>query len=298
MLLGGRRFSTPRHVFWNFVSSSRDRINQAKEDWKAMRFPLIPGDDEEFIPLPEVPDDGQLSVTEFRRVRAQDRRDAQRRAGRRSRQSARSSCSTAFRNRTGPGARSRRCSRTASVWSCPTSAGSPDRTSRRTSRPTRPTSLVDDVFALADALGLERFALVGHDWGGAIAWAAALRGDPRLTRLAIINAPHPVVFQKSLIEDAEQRAASQYINAFRTPGLRRDGRGDGLRLVLRQDLRRATSTCRKIPEAEKRAIYRRLVAARGVDRDAQLVPRGEGGRAAAGRDRAAARPGCCAPFPR
>ena len=79
-------------------------------------------------------------------------------------------------------------------------------------------TLIDDIFALADALGLEQFALVGHDWGGAIAWGAALRGDPRLTRLAIVNAPHPVVFQKSLIEDADQRAASQYITAFRTPG--------------------------------------------------------------------------------
>ena len=78
--------------------------------------------------------------------------------------------------------------------------------------------LVDDIFALADALGLERFALVGHDWGGAISWPAALRGDPRLTRLAIVNAPHPVVFQKSLIEDSDQRSASQYITAFRTPG--------------------------------------------------------------------------------
>jgi pimeloyl-ACP methyl ester carboxylesterase len=77
--------------------------------------------------------------------------------------------------------------------------------------------LVDDIFALADALGLEDFALVGHDWGGAIAWPAALRGDPRLTRLAIVNAPHPVIFQKSLIEDEDQRAASQYMNAFRAP---------------------------------------------------------------------------------
>ena len=55
MLMGGGAFATPRHVFWNFVSSSRERINQAKEDWQAMRFPLIPGDDEEFIPIPEVP---------------------------------------------------------------------------------------------------------------------------------------------------------------------------------------------------------------------------------------------------
>jgi len=55
MLMGGQAFATRRYVFWNFVSSSRDRINQAKEDWKSMRFPLIPGDDAEFIPLPEVP---------------------------------------------------------------------------------------------------------------------------------------------------------------------------------------------------------------------------------------------------
>ena len=55
MLMGGQAFSTRRYVFWNFVSSSRDRINQAKEDWKALRFALIPGDNQEFIPLPEVP---------------------------------------------------------------------------------------------------------------------------------------------------------------------------------------------------------------------------------------------------
>jgi pimeloyl-ACP methyl ester carboxylesterase len=79
-------------------------------------------------------------------------------------------------------------------------------------------TLIDDIFALAEALGIEEFALAGHDWGGAIAWGAALRNDPRLTRLAIVNAPHPVVFQKSLIEDSDQRAASQYISAFRTPG--------------------------------------------------------------------------------
>jgi len=55
MLMGGEAFTTQRYVFWNFVSSSRDRINRAKEEWKALRFPLIPGDDQEFIPLPEVP---------------------------------------------------------------------------------------------------------------------------------------------------------------------------------------------------------------------------------------------------
>ena len=55
MLCGGEAFATPRHVWWNFVSSRRDRIQQAKEDWRAGRFPTIPGDDREYIPIPEVP---------------------------------------------------------------------------------------------------------------------------------------------------------------------------------------------------------------------------------------------------
>ena len=55
MLLGGEAFTTPRHVWWNFVSSSRERINEAKHDWKERKFPLVPGDSEEFIPIPEVP---------------------------------------------------------------------------------------------------------------------------------------------------------------------------------------------------------------------------------------------------
>lgn len=55
MLLGGGAFTTPRHVWWNFVSSSRDRITAAKHDWKDGRFPTVPGDDKEFIPIPEVP---------------------------------------------------------------------------------------------------------------------------------------------------------------------------------------------------------------------------------------------------
>ena len=55
MLLGGGAFATPRHAWWNFVSSSRERIDQAKADWKAGRFPTVPSDDKEFIPIPDVP---------------------------------------------------------------------------------------------------------------------------------------------------------------------------------------------------------------------------------------------------
>ncbi|RDC60456.1 Pirin-like protein [Alteripontixanthobacter maritimus] len=55
MLLGGEAFATKRHVWWNFVSSDRDRIEQAKDDWKAGRFPQVPGDSEEHIPIPGTP---------------------------------------------------------------------------------------------------------------------------------------------------------------------------------------------------------------------------------------------------
>jgi redox-sensitive bicupin YhaK (pirin superfamily) len=53
LLLGGAAMDGPRYLFWNFVSSSRERIEQAKADWKAGRFGKVPGDETEFIPLPE-----------------------------------------------------------------------------------------------------------------------------------------------------------------------------------------------------------------------------------------------------
>jgi redox-sensitive bicupin YhaK (pirin superfamily) len=52
MLLGGEPMDGPRHIWWNFVSSSQDRIRAAKADWQAGRFGIVPGDDAEFIPLP------------------------------------------------------------------------------------------------------------------------------------------------------------------------------------------------------------------------------------------------------
>lgn len=55
MLAGGDAFRTPRHVWWNFVSSSRERINEAKRAWKAGEFPKVPGDEVEWIPIPEAP---------------------------------------------------------------------------------------------------------------------------------------------------------------------------------------------------------------------------------------------------
>jgi redox-sensitive bicupin YhaK (pirin superfamily) len=53
MLLGGEPMDGPRHIWWNFVSSSKDRIDAAKADWKAKRFGTVPGDEFEVIPAPE-----------------------------------------------------------------------------------------------------------------------------------------------------------------------------------------------------------------------------------------------------
>jgi redox-sensitive bicupin YhaK (pirin superfamily) len=53
VVVGGAAMDGPRHIWWNFVSSRKERIEAAKADWKAGRFPLVPGDASEFIPLPE-----------------------------------------------------------------------------------------------------------------------------------------------------------------------------------------------------------------------------------------------------
>jgi redox-sensitive bicupin YhaK (pirin superfamily) len=53
VMLGGDPLDGPRHIYWNFVSSSRERIEQAKRDWREGRFPKVPGDEVEFIPLPD-----------------------------------------------------------------------------------------------------------------------------------------------------------------------------------------------------------------------------------------------------
>jgi redox-sensitive bicupin YhaK (pirin superfamily) len=53
VMLGGEPLEGPRHMYWNFVASTKERIEQAKDDWRERRFPVVPGDDVEFIPLPD-----------------------------------------------------------------------------------------------------------------------------------------------------------------------------------------------------------------------------------------------------
>ena len=82
-----------------------------------------------------------------------------------------------------------------------------------------PDKLIGDVFLLAAALGVGKFTIVGHDWGGALAWGVALigQGTGRVERAIIANAPHPTIFPKLLYTNRQQRAASQYFRLFRDP---------------------------------------------------------------------------------
>lgn len=76
--------------------------------------------------------------------------------------------------------------------------------------------LVADLRGLVHALGHERCVLVGHDWGGFIAWSAAIRHPELVEKLIIVNCAHPAVFDRLMREDEAQRKASQYMLAFRS----------------------------------------------------------------------------------
>jgi pimeloyl-ACP methyl ester carboxylesterase len=79
-------------------------------------------------------------------------------------------------------------------------------------------NLVRDVLALGDRLSPDRpFAVVGHDWGASVAYAAAIAAPARILRLAVINGVHPGPFQRALIEDEAQRRASSYMHYLRAP---------------------------------------------------------------------------------
>jgi pimeloyl-ACP methyl ester carboxylesterase len=78
--------------------------------------------------------------------------------------------------------------------------------------------LLEDVRQLGEHFSANRkFVLVGHDWGGVLAWRFAIAHPDRLERLVIINAPHPRVYARLLTSDSAQRSASQYIFTNRSP---------------------------------------------------------------------------------
>ena len=78
--------------------------------------------------------------------------------------------------------------------------------------------MVDDTIAIADALGAERFHLVGHDWGAGVAWAVAIAHPDRVASLTVLSVPHPAAYVLASADpNGEQRSKQGYINAFVGP---------------------------------------------------------------------------------
>lgn len=117
----------------------------------------------------------------------------------------------------------------------------------------QPKHMVADLLALADHLGIETFTLAGHDWGGAIAWMAALNHPDRITRLVMANAAHPFTYQKALFDDPDQRASAQYITEMRQPDFEDKVRAMGWDAYF--DSRFAEPSAAAAITPEERAIY-------------------------------------------
>ena len=77
--------------------------------------------------------------------------------------------------------------------------------------------LVADVLALAARYTRDKFVLVAHDWGGAVAWSVAIAHPERLSRLVMVNSPHPYIFWRELTRNPAQQKASAYMLLFRSP---------------------------------------------------------------------------------
>ncbi|WP_221886695.1 alpha/beta fold hydrolase [Halonotius terrestris] len=84
-------------------------------------------------------------------------------------------------------------------------------------QPYRVGTLAEDIVALLATEPCDSAHLIGHDWGGTVAWHVALRSPESVDRLGIINMPHPTVFTEALQSNPKQRQKSQYIFAFQQP---------------------------------------------------------------------------------
>jgi pimeloyl-ACP methyl ester carboxylesterase len=116
--------------------------------------------------------------------------------------------------------------------------------------------LVRDVEALFNALGARKRILIGHDWGGIIAWQVAIRRPDLLDGLVILNAPHPAVYQREYRKGLKQKLRSWYVVFFQLPGLPE--------IQMRRGLERAlTATTKNFPP-ERLVQYRRNIERRGA----------------------------------
>ena len=128
--------------------------------------------------------------------------------------------------------------------------------------------LVADMLGLMDALGAPSFHLVGHDWGGQIAWLIAAGHADRVRSLAVLSRPHPAAFARAMREDAAQAERSRHHRAFREDDAVARMRAAGLK-PLREALER-----QGVPATERRRrLYPDADAAGGHRRRHELVSR-------------------------
>ncbi|MFW2830308.1 alpha/beta fold hydrolase [Sphingomonas sp. ID0503] len=116
--------------------------------------------------------------------------------------------------------------------------------------------LAADVIGLADVLGMERFHLVGHDWGGVIAWQVAARYPERSRRMVILDAPHPDVWAVQAVKHPRQAIRSSYAIFFQLPWLPEIALG-----AFRYEALRRTLTGSARPDAFETGAVDRYVEA-------------------------------------
>ena len=119
----------------------------------------------------------------------------------------------------------------------PDQRGYSPRARPRRRRDYRMTELVDDVIALADAAGARQFHVVGHDWGGGVAWGLAMLHPDRLRTLTVLSTPHPRAMQRAMVTST-QLLKSWYFLFYQLPWLpEQSGRGPGKRAFLQTLIR-------------------------------------------------------------
>lgn len=106
--------------------------------------------------------------------------------------------------------------------------------------------LMADVLALAAHYTKEKFVLVAHDWGGAVAWGVAIAHPQRLSKLVMLNSPHPYLFWRELCNNPAQQKASEYMRFFRL--------AKAERVLSENGYARLLGAFSDLPEAERKAL--------------------------------------------
>ena len=132
--------------------------------------------------------------------------------------------------------------------------------------------LTSDVLAFADQAGASRFHLVGHDWGGFLAWKLAAEHPERVGSLCVLSTPHVDAFLEAARSDVEQQDKSKYIQFFKMPG------GIAESVLLSDGAQRLRSVYQgKLAEEQIEANVRRLSEPGGAYGRSELVPRPRSG---------------------